>query len=355
VLRACGLGDLIFSMPALEALHAAHPEAEIVLLGEEWHREFFKRRPGPVHRVEAVPGGARCVQEPGEGQALATFLQRMQGEGFDLAVQLFGGGRQSNPFLLRLRAGFTVGCRTPDAPALDAWVPYVYYQSEQARCLEVVALAGARPRAWEPTVTVTPGDLAQACPWTEQRPGSGWDRPLAAIHPGCGAPRRRWPAEKFALVADDLAAAGARVLVTGSSAEATLVRDVIGAMRRPAENLSGAMDLGGLAGLFSRCAVVVSNDTGPLHLARAVGAATVGVYWCGNLINAGPLTRTRHRPVLSWRIHCPACGLDCTRADCDDDASFVADVPVDEVAAHARDLLAASPPRILERQGARNE
>jgi ADP-heptose:LPS heptosyltransferase len=349
VLRARGLGDLVFSMPALEALQGAHPEAEIVLLGEEWHREFFQRRPGPVHRVETLPGGARCVQEPDEGQALTGFLQRMQGERFDLAVQLFGGGRQSNPFLLRLGARFTVGCRTQDAPALDAWVPYVYYQSEQARCLEVVALAGVRPRTWEPTIAVTAGDLVQASAWTERRPGSGGDQPVAAVHPGCGARRRRWPAEKFALVADDLAQAGARVLVTGSRGEAALVQDVLGAMHRPAEDLSGAMDLGGLAGLFSRCAVVVSNDTGPLHLARAVGAATVGVFWCGNLINAGPLTRSRHRPVLSWRLHCPACGLDCTQGDCDHDASFVEDVPAAEVAAHALDLLAASAPRIIDR------
>src|SRR3712207_8868396 len=46
-------------------------------------------------------------------------------------------------------------------------------------------------------------------------------------------------------------------------------------------------------------------------------AATVGIYWCGNLINAGPVTRARHRPALSWRLDCPVCGADCTRHRCD--------------------------------------
>ena len=86
---------------------------------------------------------------------------------------------------------------------------------------------------------------------------------------------------------------------------------------------------------------MVGNDSGPFHLAAAVGAATVGVYWCGNLINAGPFTRTRHRPLASWRLDCPVCGTDCTRATCDHTASFVAGVSVEDVVEEALDLLAA--------------
>ncbi len=55
-----------------------------------------------------------------------------------------------------------------------------------------------------------------------------------------------------------------------------------------------------------------------------VGAATVGIYWAGNLINAGPITRARHRTVLSWRLNCPVCDRNCLQTTCDHQASFVA-------------------------------
>lgn len=110
-------------------------------------------------------------------------------------------------------------------------------------------------------------------------------------------------------------------------------------MSADAQNLCGRLFLGGLAGLLSRCRLVVSNDSGPLHMAAAVGAATVGIFWCGNLINAGPLTRARHRPFLSWRLECPVCGLNnSTNPPCEHRPSFVADIPTDKVIAAAHEL-----------------
>src|SRR5215472_7363490 len=55
VLRANGLGDFIFALPALEALRAAYPEAEIVLLAKAWHATFLEDRPGPFNRVIVIP------------------------------------------------------------------------------------------------------------------------------------------------------------------------------------------------------------------------------------------------------------------------------------------------------------
>jgi hypothetical protein len=65
----------------------------------------------------------------------------------------------------------------------------------------------------------------------------------------------------------------------------------------------------------------------------------VGIFWCGNLLNYGPLTRTFHRPMVSWRLHCPVCGLDCTRGRCAHRDSFVADVAAEDVCAAVDDVL----------------
>lgn len=340
VLRANALGDFIFALPALNALRSAYPEAEIVLLARSWHQSFLENRPGVCDRAIVIPAGgigneSEVKQDPTE---LKAFFEAMHREHFDLAIQMHGGGRNSNPFTLNLGAGMTIGLRTPDAPPLDRWVPYIYYQPEILRYLEVVSLVGATTSDLEPHLSVTEADLAEAhqvVPKTQ--------KPLVALHPGAGDPRRRWPVEKFAAVGDALAAAGVRVVVTGTESEQELVQGVVNQMKAKAENLCGRLSLNGLTGLLSRCSVVVSNDSGPLHVAAAVGAATVGIYWCGNLITAGPITRTHHRPAISWRLNCPVCGADCTTsAACHHRASFVADVPTEEVIASALDLLAVS-------------
>lgn len=344
VLRANALGDFIFALPALKALRETYPDAEIVLLGKQWHQQWLTHRPGPIDRVIVVPTGMLgAAEEQPDAIAVQHFFQQMQQEKFDLAIQIHGGGRNSNPFVLQLGAKMTVGLRTPDAPPLDCWIPYIYYQSEVLRYLEVVSLVNAKTANLEPEISVTAADLAAS-----RQIVADLHRPLVVLHPGASDPRRRWSYEKFAAVGDALAEVGAFVVVTGTAAERNLVRAVVDRMHYPSQDLAARLSLNGLTGLLARAAVIVSNDTGPLHLARAVGTATVGIYWCGNLITAGPMVRTRHRPLISWRLLCPVCGVDCTSQNrCDHSVSFVADVEVDEAIAAAVDLMHHAHPCIL--------
>ncbi len=336
MLRATALGDFVFALPALEALRAAYPGAEIVLVAREWHRRFLEGRPGPVDRVIPLPEGTIGDEgvPPVSPEVRSDLLGRLGSERFDLAIQLHGGGRNSNRIVGAIGAGTSAGASTPDAPPLDRSIPYVYWQSEILRCLEVVGLVGATPVALEPRLAVTERDRERS---RDALPDDG--RPMAALHPGASDPRRRWPPSAFAGVARDLARRGLRVVVTGTAAEAAIASAVVREAGAGVEDLSGRLDLSALVGTLERCAVVVSNDTGPLHVAAAVGTPTVGIFWCGNLVNGGHPFRARHRPAISWRTACPTCGRDCIREGCDHDASFVADVPVDEVLAAALELL----------------
>jgi ADP-heptose:LPS heptosyltransferase len=170
-------------------------------------------------------------------------------------------------------------------------------------------------------------------------------RPWVALHAGAGDPRRRWAADRFAAVADGLCAAGIRPVLVGSGSDVPMSAVVCRHAKAPLADLTGRTDLGTLAAVFGRCAVVVANDSGPLHLARAVGAATVGLYWCGNAINAAPPGRTRHRPLLSWIVHCPVCGLTPVPRDfrsgegCADRPSFLDQILVVEVLDEVLDLV----------------
>jgi ADP-heptose:LPS heptosyltransferase len=349
VLRANALGDFIFAIPALEALRVAYPAAELVLLGAPWHARFLRGRPGPVDRVLVVPPAPGIREpEPDESSpkepasAINAFLAAARAERFDIALQMHGGGANSNPLVADLGARVTAGLRAEDAAPLDRWIRYVYYQPEVMRYLEVAGLVGAVPVTVTPQVAVTVADLAEA-----HAVAGVPDRPRAALHPGATDTRRRWPPERFAAVADGLAAEGYEVVVTGTSAERELVERVQAAARVTVRPLVGVLSLGGLGGLYAECALVIANDTGPIHLAAAVGTPTVGIFWVGNLINCATPLRARHRPIVSWTVHCPVCGVDCSRdiyparpggGDCPHRDSFVTDVPVVEVLEAVADL-----------------
>jgi ADP-heptose:LPS heptosyltransferase len=336
VLRANAIGDFIFALPALEALRVAHPKAEIVLLARRWHQRFLKDRPSPVDRVIVVPpceGVSDEVPESKDACDLQTFFSKMRAEKFDLAVQIHGGGRYSNPFVLRLGARRTIGLKSPDAVPLDDWIPYVYFQSEIVRYLEVVSLAGASPVSLEPAVNVTQNDVIESM---ECLPAVR--APMVVLNPGAGDGRRRWPPESFSAAGDALAGIGATIIIHGAQHEGNLVDAVASGMKTAPFKVTG-LSINGLAGLLSRADLVISNDTGPLHMAAALKTPTVGIYWCGNLVTAGPVTRSFHHPLVSWRLACQHCGRDCIYDNCEHHDSFVSDVTVKEVVDAASEML----------------
>ncbi|HKU02692.1 MAG TPA: glycosyltransferase family 9 protein [Arthrobacter sp.] len=339
VLRGGGLGDLIFAVPAMAALKAAYPAAHLTLLGTPIHEAVLGAVESPVDEVVVLPV-AEGVR-PGEEDAgeLDRFFADMRGHAFDLAVQLHGGGRFSNPFLLRLGARHTVGTRTADAARLERSVPYLYYQHEPLRALEVAGFAGAFPVDLEARLAPAGRD---AFP-----PGPG-DRaqPLIVIHPGATDPRRRWPAAKFAELAAACAADGSQVVLIGDGSEQALAAEIADSAASTAvRSLAGALDMAGLVALLGDADVVVANDSGPRHLAQALGVPTVGIFWVGNVINAGALGRSLHRVHASWVTACPTCGVDVTQVGwtaprCIHDDSLVAGIGVNGVYGDVRSLTA---------------
>lgn len=348
VLRGGGLGDLLFALPAVSALAAAYPGATVTLLGTPVHAELLGSTFGPVSDVRVLPiaEGLRPGRE--EPAAVEAFLVSMRREEFDLAVQLHGGGRYSNPFLRLLGARHTVGSRTADAVPLERNLPYVYYQHEPLRGLEVAGLAGAPPVGLEAKLRPRERDLSKVKEFLDRlrdRPAT----PVVAIHPGAMDPRRRWPAQNFGKVAATCAAEGCRVVVLGTADERKLADEVVTAAGSDRViSLAGTLSMGALAALLDSCAVLLGNDSGPRHLAQALGTPTVGLYWVGNLINAGPLGRSLHRIHLSWVTRCPDCGADVTQVGwtaprCEHDTSLLAGISPTDVYSDVRSFTAMTP------------
>ncbi|GAA0560190.1 glycosyltransferase family 9 protein [Chitinophaga japonensis] len=348
VLRANALGDFIFALPALSALRETFPDHEIVYLGKKMHRDFLCGRPGPVDRVIVVPpypGVGEAENYEPDPEQVNAFFRQMREEQFDIAIQMHGGGGFSNPFLQQLGAGQTVGLQAPDAPPLDISIPYIIYYSEILRYLEVVSYLGATTRNLVPVVNIMEKDIREARQVMQPHDGS----PVAVIHPGATDPRRHWPAVNFARVADYLVSAGYTVYINGLPEEAYLVNGILQNMqqRSGAHSLCGKLSICGLAGLLSLADIVVSNDSGPLHLAYALRIPAVGIYWVGNMITGTPMTSAINRPLISWTTRCPLCGLEASRlksgiSECRHHASFVADVSVDDVLQAVQDLTGAA-------------
>jgi ADP-heptose:LPS heptosyltransferase len=356
VLHAKALGDFIVILPALDAIKRTYPDAELILLAKPWVKEFLDGRPSRVAQVISIPPLAG-VNDPVEskGQVLDAdscaypqevdrFCRAMQGEKLDVVMHMQGDGKSVNPFINKFAARVTAGMCNPPAEPLDRSIPYVHYQSEVLRNLEVAALIGAHTTSagFEPRMEVTESDEQEAEPVRQLIKG----KPYIVIHPGADDLRRIWPAGRFAEAADCLIEKGYQVVVTGTPKEEEGVINVIRAMSRSAIPCTW-LGLGGLAALLQKSALVISNDTGPLHLARAVGARTVGIYWAPNVLNWGPLSRDRHRIAISWQLECPQCRIKPVspwpfqpqKPDCSHPYSFVESVLAAEVLGLAAELL----------------
>ncbi|WP_144660029.1 glycosyltransferase family 9 protein [Paenarthrobacter nicotinovorans] len=359
VLRGGGLGDLIYTYPALNALKSAYPEATITLLGTPVHAALAAATDGPVDDVELLPvargvhdgprNGERFEDDAEDVAAQEAFFDAMRARRFDIAVQMHGGGRYSNPFLLRLGARHTVGTRTRDAELLERNLDYVYYQNEPDRWLEVAGLAGA------PTIIFPP-----LLPKPEHQKGimalKDPDRSsLVVVHPGATDPRRRWPASYFAEAAAGIATEGAQVLIVGDRSEKALAQEVAElagrhlpeGQRQAVRSVAGELEIGELAALLAEATVMLASDSGPRHLAQAMGTPTVGIFWVGNVFNAGPRGRGFHRIHMSWLTRCPRCGADVTQVGwtaphCGHDDTLIKGIAVADVVQDVLDLTATS-------------
>jgi ADP-heptose:LPS heptosyltransferase len=312
------------------------------------HAALLAGRPGTaVTDVEVLPVAHGIRKGEQDDSAIEEFLGRMRERRFDLVMQANGGGRNSNPFVLAMEPRHTIGTVTDDAVPLERNLPYRYYQHEVQRWLEVAGLAGAAPVELEPRLGVTDAERAAA------RALLG-DGPVLVIHPGATDPRRRWPADRFGAVAAEVVRSGAQVLVVGDATDVDAAHEIVVAataalpagLQPRVRSLADRLSLSELAGVLAEADVVLANDSGPRHLAQALGTPTVGLFWFGNALNAAPMGRLRHRILLAWVTACPICGADVTQVGwtaerCPHDPSFLTDIQVPAVLDEVRELLRA--------------
>ncbi len=338
VFRGLYLGDLIAATGALRALRRGYPGAEIMLVSLPWASALAPHLPF-VDRLLPYPG-APGLDGGDDEEDLEEFLARMRAERFDLAINMHGRGPTSTKLVARFgarRIASFVGEKGRDIPALDLEVHWDTEAHESRKLLllaeKVAGVPAHASGSPEPGLLVRdeddhrarallPTNLQQewSCPKSRGKcrqgasgieknptpysllptPRSGAkrsdpersDKPLALVHPGASVPEKRWPGEAFRQVAEDLTRQGYTVAVTGGAGERGLAREVAvpGSL-----DLGGRTDLSTLIALAARADVMVSNDTGPAHLAYALKTPSVTIFGPSTDVERwGPLDRERH-------------------------------------------------------------
>jgi ADP-heptose:LPS heptosyltransferase len=309
VFRALMLGDMLCAVPALRALRAGHPQARITLIGLPWAGALAQRL-ACVDAFIAFAGHPALPEAEPDVQAWPGFLAQVQGERFDLALQMHGSGVTSNPIVATFGARRMAGFAAPDAwrPAVDAqgFRPWPDSGHEIERLLALTDHLGLPRRGTALEFPLTDDDRREAKALLREAGPAAHSSPHVCVHAGAQLPSRRWGVRRFAEVADAVAARGRAVVLTGTAAEAGLVAEVAACMQRPALNLAGRTSLWTLGALVEGAEAVVCNDTGLSHVAAALRRPSVVVACGSDTRRWAPLDDALHH-VLAQPLPCRPC------------------------------------------------
>ena len=276
VIRLDRLGDVVLSTPVLQALRQHYPHAFIAMMvrpacqdvvdGNPYLNEVIVYDKDEVHRsVVATMRFAHC-------------LRRHE---FDTALVLHPSNRSHwIPWLARIpiRVGYNRKCGW----LLTHRVAHRKQEGakhEAAYTLDLLTLFGISPPSHpEPFMPITPRAAERIDALLAGQAIRAADR-LVAIHPSASCVSKRWMPERFAKVADRLITEqGVRICLVAGPADTRWAQDMARTMARPVANFAGRLSVGELAALLRRCQLLISNDSGPVHIAAAVGTPVVDLF-----------------------------------------------------------------------------
>jgi lipopolysaccharide heptosyltransferase II len=314
------VGDVVLSLPALRDLRRAFPASRLEVLARPWVAGLYAAVPEIDGVVESrgTLGDAAAIRGCYD---LGLLLPNSFASAFTLwragIPERWGYATDARGALL------TRSCRV--RASLGGRSQVYYYRA----MLEGLGLAVSGPP-----------DASLACPeaWAERgRALLGSPGPWIGINPGAAyGTAKRWPPERFAAAAALVARrSGAQVAIVGSAAERPLAEAIAAQLGGAARVLCGETTLAELVGVLRELRLLLTNDSGPMHLAAALGTPLVAVFGSTDWTETAPVSdRAR---VVREETECAPCKL----RECPIDHRCMERVAVDRVAATALELLAA--------------
>lgn len=305
VLSIRAIGDMVLATPAIRALKEAFPAASFTVVCEKFSAEVFEASP---RIAELIPIDRRALRGRPILEQLGMNLRwfrAVRRTPFDAAVDLFSGPRSAQMAFVS-RAPVRVGESVRSRRFYYTRPVDVEHRGRHLveQKMQIVAPLTGEVRIPAPEIFLRDEEREDAARVLARGPG-GSGGPFAGLFPGAGWVHKMWPADRFAALGDRLAANGFRVVVIGGPMDADACRRVAGAMSPRPMVLSGLPRLRDAMAVIERMSVFVSNDTGPMHIAAALGCPTVGLF--------GPSDTDKYRPwgdhtrVVSARLSCAPC------------------------------------------------
>jgi lipopolysaccharide heptosyltransferase II len=308
LLRLERIGDLLMVLEAIRDARAAWPDADIDLAVGSWNEPLAKLIPG-VTRLQVADAPWLARDSGASWRALVTRARAWRARHYDVVVN-FEPDIRSNALAwisgARRRVGYWTGGGGAFMTDAGAYAPKTHASDNARRLVAKAAgrsLDSARPADVQ---RLTPPDEAVARATAILGAAR---RPLVGVHASGGRESKQWHLDRFASVARRLAAErGATIVLTGSPGDREMVDDVrrqIGA-GVPVVDAAGTLDLPSLAALLGRLDVLVTGDTGPMHLAAAMGTPVVALFGPSHVERYGPLAQ--HKRILRVDLPCSPCG-----------------------------------------------
>jgi ADP-heptose:LPS heptosyltransferase len=311
VLRLDRIGDVLMSLPALGALRAALPGARIRLAVGRWSEEIAARAPVDEVLVWSAPWAARRGEARDAASGLWRRARALRRDGLDLALDLQGDLRANLLLALtgaRRRVGYanTGGAYLlTDVVPLDETISWV--DQNQAAVAAALRAAGVSPPA---PVGPSPGEDREKVQALLGRLGlSSARRPLVGVHPSGGRTVKQWDPGRWAEVAARLEKEfGATVVVTGSEADRPLAAAVARGLAGAAVDLTGRLGVRESMAVIAGLDLFLSPDTGPMHMACAMGTPSVAVFGPSDPVRYFSGRGLRHA-VVRAELWCSPCNL----------------------------------------------
>lgn len=311
--RLDNLGDVLMTTPAMRALKECAPGRRITLLGSPAGAAAAAWIP-EVDDAIAYEAPWMKASAASDAEADKAFVAELQARQFDAAVIFTTYSQSPLPAALMCwLAGIPrrlAYCRENPYQLLTDWQVETESMASQAprhevrRMLDLVASVGASTR--NERLSFRAGGRENACMRDKLRAcGVDASGPILIVHPGATAASRRYPAAHFARVIEVLQTRlDGQIVLTGSASERALCESLLPARNRRVHCLAGELTLGEFAALIADSTVLLSNNSGPVHLAAALGTPVVDLY---------ALTNPQHTPwmvankVLNHDVPCRNC------------------------------------------------
>jgi ADP-heptose:LPS heptosyltransferase len=288
LLNFTALGDLLFSTPAIRALKETYPAWRLDLL--------LKPSAGPL--MHHNPHVERIWLYPGRGAGLLQLMHRLGEEHYDLAIVLHGNDPEATLLASASRAPFIIGsAHSPLAFVYAARVERANpYQHAIERRLDFVRLVGADTEDKRMELFLPPQAEAEAAAIIQGQFGPSPAR-LMALHPTGSAPYKWWPLESYIELGKHLYERYRAALFIISGTEDRPVAEALAA-RLPGPTLvtGGRYPLPTVAALLKRAQLLVANDSGPLHMALALGVPSLALIGADHPARIGPYQ-------VDWGMH----------------------------------------------------